>query len=96
MEYFHIKKKKGEEEFPCGAVGLGSSVVTAVAQVTTVAQVWSLARELPHAMGKAKKKKEVNPDTCHDITTWMNLEDVMLSETSPLQKDRHQSSCCVQ
>ena len=33
-------------------------VVTAVAQVTAVVQVRSLAQELPHAVGEAKKKVE--------------------------------------
>ena len=34
----------------------GSSFITAVAWVTAVVQVQSLAQELPHAMGTAKKK----------------------------------------
>ena len=38
-------------EFPGGSVGSGSSIVTALAQVTAV--VW----ELLHAMGKVKVKK---------------------------------------
>ena len=43
-------------EFPCGeGRGWGSSVVTAVAWVTDVAWVHSLAQELPHAIGEAKK-----------------------------------------
>ena len=36
-------------EFPCSAVGQGSDVVTAVAGVTAVAQVQSVAHGLPHA-----------------------------------------------
>ena len=40
-------------EFPCGTAGSGSSVVTAVAWVAM--QVHSLAWELPHAGGTAKK-----------------------------------------
>ena len=39
-------------------VGWGSSIFTAVAQVAAVAQVRSLARELLHAVGVAKKKKK--------------------------------------
>ena len=35
-----------------------SSVVTAAAWVTAVVQVQTLARELPHAMNAAKKKKK--------------------------------------
>ena len=35
-----------------------SGVVTAVALVTSVAQALSLAQELPHVMGVAKKKKK--------------------------------------
>ena len=41
-------------EFPGGSVGQGSGVVTTAAQVTAVAQVQLLARELPHAMGADK------------------------------------------
>ena len=51
---FHIKQKKekqGLEEFPGSAVGSGSSVVTAVAQVQSSDQ------ELPHAMDATTKKK---------------------------------------
>ena len=36
-------------EFPSGSVGKGSSIVAAVVQV------WSLAQDLLHAMGVAKK-----------------------------------------
>ena len=36
----------------------GSGIVTAAAWVTAVAQVQSLARELPHATGEAKKRKK--------------------------------------
>ena len=32
---------------PCGTAGKGSGIITAAAQVTAVAQVWSLAWELP-------------------------------------------------
>ena len=42
------------QEFPCGAVGKGFGVVTAVAQVNDVLWVHSLAWEPPHAMGVAK------------------------------------------
>ena len=37
-------------EFPAGLAVKGSSVVTAIALVTAVAHVRSLARELPHAV----------------------------------------------
>lgn len=42
-------------EFPSRSVGLGSHTVTAVAWVTHVAWVRTLAQELPHATGAAKK-----------------------------------------
>ena len=42
-------------EFPGGLVGQGSSIVTAVAWVAAVAQVQSLALEIPHTMGMATK-----------------------------------------
>ena len=44
-------------EFSGGTVGYGSIIVTAVARVTAVVWVCSLAQELPHAVGMAKKKK---------------------------------------
>ena len=43
-------------EFFCGALDLGSGVVSAAAQVTAVAWLWSLAKEFPHAVGTVKKK----------------------------------------
>lgn len=45
--------KMAEMEFPCGALGERSGIVTA--QVTTVDQVRSLAQELLHAGGMANK-----------------------------------------
>ena len=45
-------------EFPCGAVSLGSEVVSAEAWVIAVAWVRSLAQHLPHATGMAKKQKQ--------------------------------------
>ena len=45
-------------EFPCGVTGLGSSIVTTVAQVTAVALVRSLVQKLLPAVGGAKKSKE--------------------------------------
>ena len=43
------------QEFPCGAVGKGSGIATAAAQVTDMAWVWSLAQELLHAANVTKK-----------------------------------------
>ena len=51
--------------FPHGSVDHRSSFVTAVALVTAVAQVQSLAWELLHAMGMAKKKRE------REIVKWI-------------------------
>ena len=45
------------QELPGGLV-VGLGIVTAVAWVTAVACVLSLAREHPHAVGTAKKKKK--------------------------------------
>ena len=53
-----IYTKSQKEEFPGASVGSGSGVVTAVAQVTAVAWVRSLAQEFPHGTVMAKKKKE--------------------------------------
>ena len=44
-------------EFPGGLAMKGSSIFTAVAQVTAEVWVQSLAWELLHAVGVAKKKK---------------------------------------
>ena len=44
-------------ELPGDAVGQVSGVVTAEARV------WALAKELPHAMGVAKKKKKQTKNT---------------------------------
>ena len=51
-----------------------------------------LAWEPPHASGEAlkrqkKKKKKGQVLTC--ATTWMNLENIMLSERSQTQKDKY-------
>lgn len=48
---------KCSEEFPCGAVGLRSSIITEAAQVTPLVRIWSLAQEAPHAAGVAEKKQ---------------------------------------
>ena len=47
--------KYNTREFSRGSVGCGSSIVTAVAWVTAVAKVQSLARELLHAKGHGQK-----------------------------------------
>ena len=52
-----MKSKKQGCSF-CGAAGQRSCIVSAVARVAAMAQVGSLAWELPHAMGAAKKKKK--------------------------------------
>ena len=44
--------ESGIREFPGGSVGKGSGIITAVAHVR------SLAQELPHVTGTAKKRKE--------------------------------------
>ena len=52
----NIFQNSSFRKFPCGAVGsLGSGVAAAVVQVAPEAQVQSLARELPCAVGTAKK-----------------------------------------
>ena len=56
--------KKGLVDVFCGTVGQGPGTVTAAAQVSAVAQVRSLARELWYTLGtaKAKNKKEMCRD----------------------------------
>ena len=46
-----------KREFSCTAAGYGSSVVTPVAWIISVAQVPSLAWELPHDTDASKKEK---------------------------------------
>ena len=46
------------KEFPGGSVGEGSSIVTAMAWVATVAWVLSWPQELLHVAGREKKKRE--------------------------------------
>ena len=45
------------QKFLCGTTDWGSGIVTAEAQVTAVVQVWSLAWELPHAVGMVKERE---------------------------------------
>ena len=47
--------EKMAEEFPDGLADYRSGIVIAVAQVIAVVQVQSLAQELPHAAGTARK-----------------------------------------
>ena len=58
---------KEDQEFPLGAVVLGSGIATTVPLVPAVVQ--SLAQELPHAIGTAphhhqKKKKKRKSQLC--------------------------------
>ena len=48
-------------EFPCGTAGEGSGTLMAVAQVTAVVQVWSLAQEHTQATGTARKTNKKKP-----------------------------------
>ena len=48
-------KKSKQQEFPCGAAGEESCVVTVTALADVTVWVQSLARELPRGMGMAKK-----------------------------------------
>ena len=57
-------------EFVCGSAGEGSSIVTAVAQVAAVVQVWSLTQELPHAECMAKKVKERIINSVKKVRDW--------------------------
>ena len=51
-------------EFPGGSAGSGSVLVTAVFVVTAVAQVRSLAQEISHAAGTVQKKKKKEKKDC--------------------------------
>lgn len=49
-------------EFPVDSAGERSCIVTAMAHITAMVWVWSLAWELPHAAGLAEKQtKQNNP-----------------------------------
>ena len=50
------QRDKETGEFPCGPVGQGPSIVTAVVLLAAVMWVQSLAQELPYASDAAKKK----------------------------------------
>ena len=45
----------------------GSSIATAVAQVSAAAQIQSLTQELSYAVGVAIQKKKKDEDKRHDI-----------------------------
>ena len=53
-------------------MGEGSSVVTAVAQVTAVPRVPPLPWEPPHAMGTAKNK-QTNMHTLEILQDWFQI-----------------------
>lgn len=50
--------KKKNKEFPCGAMGEGSSIVTEVAWLDAEARLRPLTGELLRATGAAKKKSK--------------------------------------
>jgi len=52
-------RKNWFQKFPCSGAGYGPGIAAAVVQVTTVSRVQSLAQELRHAIGAAKKKKKM-------------------------------------
>ena len=71
MEYYSAFEKKDILGVPAVVQWVKNS--TAVARITAVAQIQSLARELPYAVGAAikekkekKKKKKGHSDTCHN------------------------------
>ena len=66
----HDQENK-RQEFSCGAVGQGSGVVTAAAQVAAVAQVQSLAQQLPYAVSMAKKQTKQTKNKRQQMLVWM-------------------------
>ena len=60
--FFSLFLRVKIEEFPCGAAGEGSSIVTAMAVVTAVVRVHSLApgTSACRGCGQKKSKKYVN------------------------------------
>ena len=69
-----------KEEFPCGTMGKGTSVVTAVALIAAMAQVQSLAWEFPHATGVAKKIRRGSSHCGSAVTNLTSIhEDIGLT-----------------
>lgn len=69
----HSGFKKKPPGIPCGLAVKGPGIVSAVAQVITLAQVSSLAWELTHAIDMAKKKKKKENSNERDIEeTYLN------------------------
>ena len=80
-------KKKSQEEFSRGTVGKGSSNVIAVAQVTTVVQVQSLAQELPHATGVAKAGGErISQEKLQNILRQLKMKKQLIKTYEMQQK----------
>ena len=57
-------------EFPSGSASWGSSVVTAVARDDAVMKVQSLAQELSHTVGTAKKEENKIKKNTDDTMCW--------------------------
>lgn len=69
--------KNPKQEFSCGSLGEGSIVVTAVARVAALAWVQSLAWELLHATGMAKKKTNI-PKQTHCMVTYSQTPTIVV------------------
>ena len=52
--WWFLQIKKKSKKHPCGSACYWSGIAAAVVQVETVAWVWSLAQELPYAVGVDK------------------------------------------
>ena len=59
---------------------------TAVAKPPAVAPIQPLGWEPPYATGAALKKKE---EVLPFVTTWMDVEGIMLREMSQTEKDKY-------
>ena len=85
------------QEFPGGSVSEGFGTVTAVASVTAVERIWSLALELPHATGQKNKKNKLirtvilldfeHPDSDHGAgEQWTGINCELLKKNELLSK----------
>jgi len=81
--------------FSCSTLGKRSVTVTAEGWVTAVVWVGSLAQELPHAVGVAKKNNLQKEELCPcqymgQTDPWIHLTPSTSQATTPLQTQRQE------
>ena len=63
LNFSYMLKNRSSKESPVGSVGLGSSIVTAVVQITAMVQVQFLAREACHRQAPPPKRNPLKKIT---------------------------------